>query len=388
MSGKGLSFLSKKSWHTGSIRHMEKVWKAEQMSAAEQKKIQELQRELQKERARKEILDAVPEEAKGGKEKLDWMYRGVLVSSTTEQLNKPYVPTAEKEDFSVPSLLQKKEPTSATHDDWSKLNEDPLLQIRQREQDAMKSIATNPLVMRKIAKQLKQLEKKEKHSHKEHKSTKKEKKEKRDKRERKEKKEKKAHYRDAAEDSAKHYPAEEVKHIMEHRDRSPPRGDYSSSSSRRRSRSPARSYRRGSRSPPARYQERRDSRSPPSSYRSYRRGSRSPPSYRSDRRRSRSPPPTRSPPSYRSERRRSRSPPPSSSSSSSRRNSRPSNKLSEEEIQKRLQEMQQDGQTNYQTRLNQYKQRTEENKNSLEIAPQTKEDANFLRYFIILFFLI
>lgn len=45
----------KKSWHPQTLRNVEKVWKAEQKHEAERKKIEELQRELQEERAREEM---------------------------------------------------------------------------------------------------------------------------------------------------------------------------------------------------------------------------------------------------------------------------------------------------------------------------------------------
>jgi hypothetical protein len=38
----GLSFLSKKSWHTSNISNQEKVWIAEQKAAAEEAKLKEL----------------------------------------------------------------------------------------------------------------------------------------------------------------------------------------------------------------------------------------------------------------------------------------------------------------------------------------------------------
>jgi hypothetical protein len=37
-----LKFLNKKGWHTGSLRNIENVWKAEQKHGAEQKKLEEL----------------------------------------------------------------------------------------------------------------------------------------------------------------------------------------------------------------------------------------------------------------------------------------------------------------------------------------------------------
>lgn len=45
----------KKSWHPTTMKNMERVWKAEQKHEAEQKKIEELQKELAEERAREEI---------------------------------------------------------------------------------------------------------------------------------------------------------------------------------------------------------------------------------------------------------------------------------------------------------------------------------------------
>jgi len=44
------NFLSKKSWHTGSLKHIEKVWKAEQRNEEEQRKLKELKKQLEQER--------------------------------------------------------------------------------------------------------------------------------------------------------------------------------------------------------------------------------------------------------------------------------------------------------------------------------------------------
>ena len=78
------------------------------------------------------------------------MYRGVLTTTSTEQeLNKPYIAPEEQEDLSTPSYLQKRA-VNTTQDDWNKVMEDPLLQIRQTEQDTMRMIAKNPLKMKEI----------------------------------------------------------------------------------------------------------------------------------------------------------------------------------------------------------------------------------------------
>lgn len=50
-----LKFLNKKGWHTGSLRNIENVWKAEQKHGAEQKKLEELRKQIQEERDRDEF---------------------------------------------------------------------------------------------------------------------------------------------------------------------------------------------------------------------------------------------------------------------------------------------------------------------------------------------
>jgi hypothetical protein len=45
----------KKSWHPQTFANIEKVWKAEQKDAAEKRKIEQLQKELQQERAQEEV---------------------------------------------------------------------------------------------------------------------------------------------------------------------------------------------------------------------------------------------------------------------------------------------------------------------------------------------
>lgn len=50
-----LKFLNKKGWHTGSLRNIENVWKAEQKHDAEQKKLEELRKQIVEERERSEF---------------------------------------------------------------------------------------------------------------------------------------------------------------------------------------------------------------------------------------------------------------------------------------------------------------------------------------------
>jgi len=51
----GMKFLNKKGWHTGSLRNIENVWKAEQKQEAEQKKLEELRLQIVQEKERSEF---------------------------------------------------------------------------------------------------------------------------------------------------------------------------------------------------------------------------------------------------------------------------------------------------------------------------------------------
>jgi hypothetical protein len=50
-----LKFLNKKGWHTGSLRNIERVWKAEQAEEAERRKTEELKKQVAAEREKAEF---------------------------------------------------------------------------------------------------------------------------------------------------------------------------------------------------------------------------------------------------------------------------------------------------------------------------------------------
>jgi hypothetical protein len=52
--GGGLAFLNKKTWHPGSFRNQEEVWKREQQAAAEERKLNEMRKQLEEERKKHE----------------------------------------------------------------------------------------------------------------------------------------------------------------------------------------------------------------------------------------------------------------------------------------------------------------------------------------------
>ncbi|KAM3363040.1 pre-mRNA-splicing factor CWC25 [Capsicum galapagoense] len=173
-----LKFLNKKGWHTGSLRNIENVWKAEQKHEAEQKKLEELRKQIQEERERSEFRQL--QEQAGlvpRQERLEFLYDSGLAvgkgsSSGFESLSKPTEPvttavtTAEpssssKPQASVPGALFEDKPQSS-NDAWRKLHSDPLLMIRQREQEALARVKNNPVQMAMIRKSVETMKNKDK----------------------------------------------------------------------------------------------------------------------------------------------------------------------------------------------------------------------------------
>ncbi|XP_057955005.1 uncharacterized protein LOC131149002 isoform X2 [Malania oleifera] len=166
-----LKFLNKKGWHTGSLRNIENVWKAEQKHDAEQKKLEELRKQIQEERERAEFrflqeqAGLVPKQ-----ERLEFLYDSGLAvgkasssdgfkaletfpkTDTSNNANAPSSSTATaKQTSSAPGALFEEKPHSA-NDTWRKLHSDPLLMIRQREQEALARVKNNPIQMAMIRK--------------------------------------------------------------------------------------------------------------------------------------------------------------------------------------------------------------------------------------------
>jgi len=73
---KGLAFLSKKSWHTSKLCNQEKVWIAEQEKQAENIKIKELAKQIQKEREEEELNRISGKKSNRLDRGIDWMYQG------------------------------------------------------------------------------------------------------------------------------------------------------------------------------------------------------------------------------------------------------------------------------------------------------------------------
>lgn len=173
-----LKFLNKKGWHTGSLRNIENVWKAEQKHEAEQRKLAELKKQIQDEREAQEFrllqeqAGLVPKQ-----ERLEFLYDSGLAvgkSSTDDYLlGKPI--EANKSETEVakaataPGALFVEEKPQSANDTWRKLHSDPLLLIRQQEQAALARIKNNPVKMDMLKKSVEEKfsKKEEKRRHKE-----------------------------------------------------------------------------------------------------------------------------------------------------------------------------------------------------------------------------
>ncbi|KAG0488673.1 hypothetical protein HPP92_007484 [Vanilla planifolia] len=183
-----LKFLNKKGWHTGSLRNIENVWKAEQKHDAEQKKLEELRKQINEERERSEFRQL--QEAAGlvpRQERLDFLYESglavgkgssdgfkVLQAQPSAGASSSAVDSSSSK-AAVPGALFEDKGQSA-NDAWRKLHSDPLLLIRQKEQEALARIKNNPIRMAMIQKTVEsekkkqedRKEKSEKRRHKKH----------------------------------------------------------------------------------------------------------------------------------------------------------------------------------------------------------------------------
>lgn len=159
-----MAFLAKKSWHTGTIQHMEKVWKAEERAKQEKKKMEELRRELAEERELDQ-LRKVQEKSSGSsrKERVDFLYQqpmGLAEVSAEEYLEgKRYTERGEDNEVKKirdePGALFLSNTGVATadiimQDKRHKVREDPMFTIRKEEQRAKEKVKDNPLQMKRI----------------------------------------------------------------------------------------------------------------------------------------------------------------------------------------------------------------------------------------------
>ncbi|XP_050981611.1 pre-mRNA-splicing factor CWC25 homolog isoform X1 [Labeo rohita] len=200
----------KKSWHPQTLKNIERVWKAEQKHEAERKKIEELQKELKEERAREEITRYAQETGavKKKDDRLDWMYQGpagqisreeyLLGRPIDKQITQQYEETdsgPSAETGLLPGSIFNPTTSVSTNDIAAKIREDPLFEIRKREEEKKRGVLTNPVKMKEIQKMLRHNLEKEK---------KKKQKKKREEKERKKEKKHRKRSSSSDEDDTKH----------------------------------------------------------------------------------------------------------------------------------------------------------------------------------------
>jgi len=189
MSKGGLAFLNKKTWHTGHIRNIEKVWQAEQKAKQEKVKLEQLRKELDEERQIEELRKLQADAgliSQSSLNRLDWMYNAAATGPSAEEylLGKEF--TADKtEAFEQVHQLKEKAGSLFLREEGnekleveSRLREDPMMEIMRVEQKERHQILKNPVKMQNIRKaalldKLKKATKKMKKSHKKAKKTKK-----------------------------------------------------------------------------------------------------------------------------------------------------------------------------------------------------------------------
>ncbi|KAJ3331939.1 RNA-splicing factor [Blyttiomyces sp. JEL0837] len=194
----------KKSWHPSTLKNVEKVYLREKAAEDERKKMEQLQKELNEQRAVQELqrLHESTGKVKKRQERLDWMYSGPNSAAAVAEEREAYLLGKKRIDklveqgsttdelssaksFSASELLLYGANANSSRDMESKVREDPLLAIKKREHASLQAVLKNPLRLKAL---------------KEGKDGKKDKKEKKSKKEKKEKKEKKKHRHDESDD--------------------------------------------------------------------------------------------------------------------------------------------------------------------------------------------
>jgi hypothetical protein len=186
--------LNKKSWHTGGFASIEEVWKREQQAEHEKRKLEEMKKEILEERKLSELRqDAIDAGHSKKSERLDWMYKGSLAEGTRLEDTKFTRADGEEEPEVLKRERERKEDLPAERPDkpllpdmddpkqkveqWNKMNNDPLLAMKQREMQARENIASNPVRREQIKREVDDKKKRKKEKAREKKERKRAKKE-------------------------------------------------------------------------------------------------------------------------------------------------------------------------------------------------------------------
>lgn len=166
MGGGDLNF--KKSWHPGLMVNQKRVWEEEKKALDERKRIDQLRKEREEERAMQQLQDM--QEAAGGKKRLnrvDWMYSGPAAgqAGTTEEMEayllgkrridgllKPGDETETLKKAAGEEAFMAIQKVNPVRDSAIKLRDDPLAAIRMSEQQQYEAMLSDPTLRKAFMK--------------------------------------------------------------------------------------------------------------------------------------------------------------------------------------------------------------------------------------------
>lgn len=231
----GLAFLNKKSWHTGSFKNIEEVWKAKEKYKEQLRKREEIRKKVIEEKYSDELKKMQVEAGllpPSALNRMEWMHSAHdnpegKNDAEAYLLGKPVNSLTDTQGALKPVLYNPNSAESQANEDFVRLVEDPMYLLEKEMEKRRRETMANPVKMRDILEEVKELQK----LREEKKKAKKAKKEK--KKKDKEKKKKRSRSRSHSKSKERNDKSEK-KHKKKARKRS------SSSSSNRSSRSQSR----------------------------------------------------------------------------------------------------------------------------------------------------
>ncbi|TGZ49516.1 Uncharacterized protein DBV15_06331 [Temnothorax longispinosus] len=168
----------KKSWHPSTMKNKEKVKKAEQQNYQENKRIAELQKEIEMEKDLEDIKKYAIEQGvieKKDDKKLDWMYKGPnqMVNREEYLLGRPVDKAFEQMQRAEKDTEMNRMPKNHVEyecippslrffsgneqvDLARKIQEDPLYTIKQKEMETRNQLLKNPVKLKQLKELLEQ----------------------------------------------------------------------------------------------------------------------------------------------------------------------------------------------------------------------------------------
>ena len=144
-----------------NFANQEAVWKAEQAKAEEDRKLEAWKKDREEERQIMELKQLQQESGQGAStarpERVDFLYEQQTTKKEEFLLGKPVEIQPEDSDVkkveALPGanfLIGQNNLSSAANEEFNKMNNDPLMQMRAEEQKALQRILANPLKMKSI----------------------------------------------------------------------------------------------------------------------------------------------------------------------------------------------------------------------------------------------